>query len=200
MSESGRRASLSPFDVPTPYGRAAGVDALSSVAAPLLAGGALAMAGVVIQQENALRHPGLVLILLVAAVVALVTAVQFGSWARQYAVSPDELLQWWPDANAARREIVHREQHRSAARHRVWAQRFSVCFNAGIFLLWLALGVAVMPKAGVQEPGWRWAATALALFGVAAEVVWLALSSLAKRSDRVAGWLSGSDTLPPDQG
>ena len=69
------------FDVPEHYGDPAALDALSSVAAPLLAGGTLALLGVVVQQPSSLRWPGLALLLLVVAAVMLVTAVQCGFWA-----------------------------------------------------------------------------------------------------------------------
>jgi hypothetical protein len=54
MTDKQDPASLSPDEVPTPYGSAAGIESVTLVAAPLLAGGALALTGVVVQQEDSL--------------------------------------------------------------------------------------------------------------------------------------------------
>jgi hypothetical protein len=184
MTDQQDPASRSPYEVPTPYGSAAGTESASSVAAPLLAGGALALAGVVVQQEDSLRYPGVVLVLLVAAVVMLVTAVQCGFWARRYAVTPDEIRQWWPDANPARLKKIQDEQHRHADYHYKWSRRTAITFNVGILLLWAALGLAVTPKDGMQEPTWRWVAAGLAGLAALIEVVWIILGVLGQRPTR----------------
>ena len=197
MTEQQDRASRSPYEVPTPYGEAAGSELASSVAAPLLAAGAIALAGVVVQQEDSLRYPGVVLVLLVAAVLMLVVAVQCGYWARQYAITPDELRQWWPDPNPARLKMMREEQYVHIARHRMWSNRAAITFNAGILLLWMALGLAVMPKGGMQEPIWRWVAAGLACLAVVVEVTWVVLGLLGQRPTRLSRWLYGKPKTPP---
>jgi succinate dehydrogenase hydrophobic anchor subunit len=189
MTDQQDRASPSPYEVPTPYGSAAGIESASSVAAPLLAGGALALAGVVVQQEDSLRYPGVVLVLLVAALVMLVLAVQCGFWARQYAVTPDEIRQWWPDANPARSKVIEAEQHRHAASHAMWSNRVAIAFNVGVLFLWLALGLAVTPKDYVQEPTWRWVAAGLAGLAALVNAVWLILGVLGQRPGPLSRWL-----------
>jgi hypothetical protein len=161
--------------VPDLYGQAEGNATASSVAAPLLAGGALALAGVIIQQEDALRFPGVALLLLVGAVALLIVAVQCGIWARQYVVTPAEIEQWWPAANEARRAAILRDQHWYAQRHRIWARRVTLTFNLGVLALWAAIAVAAAPPSGVGEPAWRWAAAALALVAALAEAAWIGL-------------------------
>jgi hypothetical protein len=143
-----------------------------------------------------LRYPGVVLVLLVAAVVMFVTAVQCGFWARQYAVTPDELRQWWPEANEARTKVIQQEQHRHAARHAMWSSRATITFNAGILFLWGALGLAVVPKDRMQEPMWRWVAAGLAGLAALAEVVWLILGVLGQRPTRLSQWLYGKPSTP----
>src|SRR4051794_3488923 len=78
------------------YGSVGAIESMSSVASPLLAGGAIALAGVVIQQADALLFPGITLTGLTIAAVTLILAVQFGFWARQFAVTPNEIAQWYP--------------------------------------------------------------------------------------------------------
>jgi hypothetical protein len=161
----------SPYIVPFPLGHAAGVDVASAVAAPLLAGGALALIGVVVQQEVSLRYPGVTLFLLVGAVVMLVSAVQCGIWARQYGIVPSDIYQWWPEPNEARMQAIVRDQRRHAERLQVWSRRVTVTFNVGILFLWLAMSVAVMPQRTSHESAFRWAAGGAAFCAAAAEVV-----------------------------
>ncbi|EXG82037.1 hypothetical protein [Cryptosporangium arvum] len=206
--QSGSRpepASGSPFEIPDPYGQTEGSASASGVAAPLLAGGALALAGVVVQQEDALRYPGVVLLVLVGAILMLVASVQCGMWARQYAVAPTDIQQWWPDPNLTRKAAILRDQKFHAHRHRVWAVRVTLTFNLGVLLLWIALAVAVAPKSDVHEPAWRWGAATLAALGVLAEAAWIALVA---RGPVVPGqclgwasrWLYGKPVTPPPAG
>lgn len=206
MGQQGERTSSSPYDVPDPYGQPEGSASASGVAAPLLAGGALALAGVIVQQQDSLRYPGLTLLLLVGALVLLIAAVQAGMWSRQFAVTPAEIEQWWPDPNKARQAAIVRDQNWHAQRHRVWARRVTVSFNLGVLVLWLAIAVAVVPRSGVQEPFWRWAAAVLALAAAVAEAGWIALVVRGpvvpgQRFGRAGRWLYGSppplSTPPP---
>jgi hypothetical protein len=169
-------ASVSPYRVPAPYGEQAGVDAVASIAAPLLASGAIALIGVVIQQQSALRDPGIVLFLLTVAVLLLVGAVQCGFWARRFAVSPGEMLQWWPDANEARRAALAAEQAFYSTRAARWASVSVLSFNLGIIFLWAALAVALMPPADALQPTWRWLAVVVAGAGLVGEVLAMSLS------------------------
>lgn len=170
-------ASLSPYRVPAPYGEAAGADAVSSVAAPLLAAGAITLAGVVLQEEKALRYPGIVLLMLTSAIFMLVTSVQCGAWARRYATTPGEMLQWWPDANTARIEILVKEQEFYSQRHMVWAWGSSLSFNSGILLLWGALIAALIPNTDSLQQNWRWIAAGVAGVGMLVELLWIVPSS-----------------------
>src|SRR5262245_24697907 len=74
--------------------QAAGADATTGIAAPLLAGTAVAIAGVVVQQPTALRWPGVAILLLVVAGSLLISAVQLGVLARRYGPSQDEVAAW----------------------------------------------------------------------------------------------------------
>jgi hypothetical protein len=153
---------------PGPLGLNAAVSSATSVAAPLLAGFALTLVGLVLQVEEHLRLPGAALALLVAAALALLAAVQLGVWTRQYAVTPDELTQWHPDlgprdlANAQRGHLLE---------HAAWYQRFTVAYHAGITLMLAGLTVALVPDDGLD--GWRIGAIVLGGLGVAAELIWI---------------------------
>jgi hypothetical protein len=168
-----------------------GLETSSTVAAPLLAGAAITLAGVVIQQEDSLRHPGAVLALLILAAAFLLFAVQAGSWARRHYASPDEITQWWPDANEARLQLVRREQRHGAHRYRLWARRYTFLFNGGLLVLWCAVAVAAMPKPGVHEPGLRWVATAIAAAAAILELAWVVLATRRNADDPVSTWFHG---------
>lgn len=188
------KASSSPYDVPTSYSSVAGTASLSFVAAPLLAGGALAFVGVVIQQENALRYPGIVFFLLVGTILMLVMAVQCGARARLYASTPTDVWQWWPNANNVRREEVLHELRQESTRRKIWTKRFSIMFYPGVLLLWLALGLATIPTNNTHEPAWRWAASGLAFFGAFLQAGWVIFEILPPRLSR---WLYGAASSPP---
>lgn len=85
-----------------------GMISVSGVASPLLAGGALALAGVIVQQEDALRYPGVALLLLVGAMLLLIAAMQCGAWAVQHAGVSAEDGRWWSIANDDRRSASGR--------------------------------------------------------------------------------------------
>src|SRR4051812_27581507 len=109
----------STWDAPSPLGQPQAVENGSSVAAPLLAGFALALSGQILVQPEKLRWPDATLFALAVSVVLLVLAVQLGFEARRWRTTPDELLSWYPDTSDARRADWLREsQRRYAERHR----------------------------------------------------------------------------------
>src|ERR1700735_3823437 len=73
------------------------IQAAGSVAAPLLAGASFTLVALVLQSTTPFsRWQDLALLLLVAAGLAQVFAVQSVIWTRRYMVTPDELRQWFP--------------------------------------------------------------------------------------------------------
>jgi hypothetical protein len=155
---------------------------MTSVAAPLLSSGALVFVGLVLES---LRYPGLTLLVMVSAVVALVTAVQCGFWARQYASTPEEIEQWWshlPEDMRAERASL--DQQQDLLLHNMWANRARWAYAVGIILLWMGVAAAVVPRADAGEPALRWVAVAISVMAAVGEVVWLAASR-----GRGPGWL-----------
>jgi hypothetical protein len=200
MPENQNSATPLPYDVPEWYGGVAAVDSFSNVAAPLLAGGALAVSGVVLQAQSAFRFPGTVLLLLLAAFFLLVTAVQCGMWARRYAATPEDIGQWWPDlTSTVRQQQLVREQWQDAADHRLWAKRAGFSFNGGILLLWAGLACVAVPPSGVSQPTWRWGSVMVACLGVLTEVAWMVLAHQSRRGrgSRRSRWFYGAEVTPP---
>jgi hypothetical protein len=153
---------------PAPLGFLGGASSAVSVAAPLLAGFALTLVGLVLQVQDDLKWPDAALALLVAAALMLLGAVQFGVWASGYAVTPDQIAQWLPHfgpralANAQRGHLYEYSR---------WYRRFAVAYHLGILLLLAGLAVALVPDKDTDE--WRYVAIGIALLGGVAELIWI---------------------------
>jgi hypothetical protein len=182
--------------VPDRYGDAAAVQAMSSVAAPLLASGSLVFIGLVLKS---VRYPGWTVLVMMIALVALIAAVQCGFWARQHASTPEEIEQWWPDMPAGMRAARARaDQWQDRASHDLWANRARWAYGVGIFLLWLGAAVAVMPPPNASEATLRWVASGTGVIAAAAEVLWVTASR--GRGPRwLIRWLSGPVVSPPPE-
>lgn len=166
-----------PIDVPEFYGDAAATGFLTGIAAPLLAGAAVAITGVVLQQPDSLRWPGVALLLLVVAASMLIAAVQFGFMARRHSASPDEVGDWWtflPEAE--RQERVRRDLADDAPLYTWWAEFARWTYGFGIVALWCALAVAMLPARAHEQAVWRWLAAVVAGGSALFELGWLIVS------------------------
>jgi hypothetical protein len=121
------------WDVPYPYGQAAAIDSMGGIAAPLLAGFSVTLALLVISTPQAFRFVNATLALLLVAAFALIAALQFTFRARQYAVSPSQIVEWWPDAESDERlqELRH-EQREHRKEFTRWANPARYAYNVGI--------------------------------------------------------------------
>lgn len=165
------------LEVPEFYGEGAATEFMTGIAAPLLAGAAVAIIGVVVQQPSSLRWPGVTLLLLVLAASSLVAAVQFGFLARRHTATPDQVAAWWPAlTQQARARRVRRDLEDDAPLFAWWADFARWAYGLGIVVLWIGLGVAITPDAGNEQPTWRWLATAVAWVVALLEVAWFVAS------------------------
>jgi hypothetical protein len=178
MDEPGSRL-VPDWDVPTPYGYAAAIENMGSVAAPFLAGLGIALATLVMSSPDSFAHPNLALFLLVATTLTLLGTLQCAFWARCYLVTPGELADWWAGAleEPRRLEKVEGEQRRAKRRHETWATRASLLYELGLSCLLLAVPVLLIPPGGFAHVSkMRLAAFALAALGGVVELVWIAQS------------------------
>jgi MFS family permease len=153
---------------PAPVGGNDAASSAAAVAAPLLAGFALTLAGLVLQVQNDLKWPDAALAVLVGSVLALLGAVQFGVWARQYAVTPAQLKEWLPSLDD---KALLRAQYAHQIEHARWYSRFRGAYHVGIMLLLAGLAVALVPDKDTDE--WRYVAIGLAGLGVVGELTWI---------------------------
>jgi hypothetical protein len=180
---------------PTPYGVPAAVEGMGGIVAPLLAGFSLALLGLVIQVEDDLRWPDLALLLLAIAIVLLVLVIQFAFRARQYAATPSQVKEWWPDFdhNPERQQRVYEELGVYLACHRWWTARARALYNTAIGVLLLGLAVVLVPKHPIGPL--RAAAIVAVLAGLSAETVllaagWLLGQPQARLRERLPGWVA----------
>jgi hypothetical protein len=149
---------------------------MTGIAAPLLTAASITITGVVVQQPDSLRWPGITLLVLVVASALLVTAVQLGFLARRHVARPDEIEAWWPSLTPAdRAKRVRRDQSEEYLLNEWWADLARRAYNLGIVALWIGVGTAVAPH-GDREQVMRWIAAWIAWALAIGEILWFALA------------------------
>jgi hypothetical protein len=172
--------------IPYPYGVQAAADGLGGVAAPMLAGFAVALLGLVLQVERDLRWAGLSLLLFAAAAVLFLQVVQFHARARAFASSPKQALDWYDDADDPERvRRVRAELRQHDAAWRFWIRRARLCYNAGVVVLLCGSAVILVPARNESFGVFRIAAIVVVLAGAFYETLTM-----------INGWLGRLDRLP----
>jgi hypothetical protein len=154
---------------PAHYGYAAAIDGMGGVAAPFLAGIAIALAVLVISSPEHFGAENVALCALVLAAVGLVGCAECTFVARKYAVTPSQLEEWWPDPDP---DQLADEQHKAAATFTRWAACARAFYDIGIVALTVGVAAALVPHVGLNSaPPWRLASFALAIAAVFAEIM-----------------------------
>lgn len=161
--------------VPLGYGQAS--KEAHSIAAPLLTGAALALAGVVAGAgDKVFRWPGVSLLMLVATSMALIASIQLHYYSRQFLYSRQDIHDWYDLDDGPGHELqltrLYAWQGDDYTKWASYNDRAVRCFNAGTVLLGLGVVAALIPPDGVRQASWRWAAAALVLVCTAAETAW----------------------------
>ena len=161
---------------PAPLGYPASADAVHFVAAPLLAGGALALIGVIMADRDKFRLPEAAVLVLTLAVIALVTSVQLGFQARRWLYSGADVAAWWGPQDLPEREAKLRgDQQGDFAR---WQRRINhavIAFNSGITLLAAGVALCLAPPVHASTSGSvaLWIASVLTGLAALAELGYL---------------------------
>jgi hypothetical protein len=157
------------WSLPGYFGRAAAIDGMGAVAAPFLAGIAIALAVLVISNPTDFGEEGMSLFALVLATCALVSCVECTFWARQYAITPSQFLEWAPLQSDEWLEAEQRAALNSFERWAKWARR---AYNLGILGFAWAIVAMLVPTGGLKDADrWRLAAFVLAAAWLAYEIV-----------------------------
>jgi hypothetical protein len=204
MSEPSARIRLLPDNYTSPYGSPEALENLGTSAAPLLAGFAFALIGLLLDKGKTLWEPDLALILLVLAGVLLIGAVEFAFNARRFHVPPGdyvafrEMAKAHADAAQKRKDTTEAEASEKFAdvqlptlqatwrsSHVRWARRARRAYNAGIVLLFFAMAVVLVPPAGLLHMApLRVFAVAVPALAGAVELLWLFGSAAVARRGR----------------
>lgn len=163
--------------VPLGYGHAS--KEAHSIAAPLLTGAALALAGVVAaadKDKKVFYWPGVSLLMLVATSMALLASIQLHYYSRQFLYSRQDIHDWYDldDSPGHQAQVVELygwqgDDYGKWERSNDWAVH---CFNTGTVLLGLGVVTVLIPPDGGQQAFCRWLAAGLVLLCTVAEVAW----------------------------
>jgi hypothetical protein len=169
--------------VPDPYGFAAAIDGVGTIASPLLAGISAALVVLVISSAPDFDWGDVAIFFLTGATLSLLAAVQCAFWARQYSVTPSELQEWWGPAlqDAKRLEAVQDEQEALSKTYGKWSKRVRRYYNLGLLLLLIAIPVLLVPSGGLEKASdGRLMGFALAVIALMAELFWGTKVALAR--------------------
>jgi len=181
------------WQVPIPYGRAAAVEAMTGIAAPLLAGFSLSLLGIIAQAPASFHWPGAAMTVLCVVVALLVACVQFGFRARSYHYSRADLEAWLPGPHNQRYEDAFADQQKADWQDWLtWHGRARFTYNLAIVLLAVGLALVIAPPASYPAPGVltgteraiRWIGAAFALAAGAGELWWIGRDLYSERRAR----------------
>ncbi|MBL1110155.1 hypothetical protein JK361_37310 [Streptomyces sp. 5-8] len=171
---------------PRPIGDPQAAEQAYFVAAPLLAGAAVATVGVLGADGAQFRWPGPAMLCLTLAAIALIGSIQTAFRARSYLYSPAELRDWWEGEQAPSDEVLQQEQRWDFAQWRLWVNRAALVYNLGIVLLGCGVAGLLAPPAGASEAhaGVRWLAAGATVLGTGWELIFMARQLMARRRRR----------------
>jgi len=165
---------LLPEHYSAPYGSPEALENLGTSAAPLLAGFAFALIGLLFDKGNVIWKPDLAMLLLVIAGLLLIAAVQFGFNARRFHVPPGDYIAF---LDIAKEDGFSPQLGELQAEwrgiHAEWATRTRYAYNAGVTVLLAGVATVLVPATG---PGHmaplRAAAVLVAAVGALGELAW----------------------------
>ncbi|MDQ1022615.1 cell division protein FtsW (lipid II flippase) [Streptomyces umbrinus] len=161
------------------------------IAAPLLAGAAVALIGVLAADGARFRWPGPAILCFTAAAICLIGSIQLAFRARRHLYSPAELYDWWKGQTPPEQEVLVEEQQRNFELWLRWTNRAGTAYNLGVTALGVgAVGLLAPPEAASQDHAiMRWLATA----AVAASAGWELALTVQPWTSRAAEWLRRED-------
>lgn len=175
------------WEYPPPFGRAAAVETMTSVAAPLLAGFSIAVIGVVAQAPSSFRLPGITLAILTITAILLVACIQVGFRARAVLYSKAEIDSWWPEEDRKADPLIDYSirvnQNNDYKKWLDYHKRARQFYNLAIVSLAFGISTALVPPSyygsidhSIQlsqlESIARWTATGLATLAGLGEISW----------------------------
>ena len=164
---------------PAPLGYGQAADAAHFVAAPLLASASVAMITVIGTSDQSFRWPGLALLVLALAAMALVGSVQYGFHARARLYSVADLEAWWgPEDLSDHGPELRERQREHFEQWKVKINRAVTAYNLGTGLLAAGVALCLAPAEGGRgaQAVFRWLACAAVAIGALGELGWTLLA------------------------
>ena len=185
------------WETPRRYGATEALVSMGTIAAPLLAGFSLAGFVQVLALGTAdVRWRNASLLLLMLASLLLIFSVQATFWARQYAVTPSDITDWWPDwQQPYRMRMIRREISEHNAGFRRWSNLARTAYELGLLALISALTVLAVPPPSTGA-ALRWLAVCAGVLAFAGELAW-GLASLRTSFQRP---VAAAESADPGQG
>lgn len=156
------------WDSPFPLGQANAADSAGSVAAALFAGFSLTLIGLIVPDTTEFRWPGFGLFLLAFAAVLFIASVQCAFWAKEYAITPEDLDMWYRDMSQ-RDKVAYQRGHQINFRR--WVRRMNTSYRWGILFLLSGMAIALVPKTSLGSA--RAAAISIVGLGFLVELLWI---------------------------
>jgi hypothetical protein len=185
--------------MPGPVGYSAALENIGTTAAPLLAGFAVTLIGLIVTKSQALAEPNLALVLLVAAALLLISAVQFAFSARRHYIPPGDFVAL---VQIAEHESLSEADMRSSyaeslIEHVKLLSYVRLTYNAGILFLLGGVTVVLIPPGSLADVSvLRLIAAALVFVGAVVEAVFTLKPALTEAlSPRLAMLLIAMVTL-----
>jgi hypothetical protein len=165
------------WNKPAPLGYGQALDAMTNIAAPLLAGFSITVIVAVAADSDKFRWPGAALLSLTLAAVLLVTSLQFGFYARRYLYSAADVSAWWTQEDLdepGRSERLQRDQRRDFDRWDRGSSKARAAYTVGIVMLALGLALVLVPPHSAEhsQAVLRWIAAAVAAAGALGYLAW----------------------------
>ena len=111
------------------------------------------------------------ILFLVAAGLIFLAALQLTLWARQWEVTPREILDWWPDVRDESLRSLQQQQHMLREKYEIWVSLAILAFHIGMISFLSGLLVLLIP-AGAMAPA-RAIAIGLIASGLLIIVSWM---------------------------
>jgi hypothetical protein len=184
---------VGPWSKPSPLGYSASMDAMGTVASPLLAGFAFASVVVVSDDSGNFRWPGAGILGFSIAAVLFLGALEANFNARSFIWSAADVKDWWPEMEARSYLEDERrdEQNRAFERWRRWAKWARRMYNGGVLALLVGLSCVIPPPSRIHDQAaLRWAAAGVVCAAFIAELVWMFASTIVRIRGRLVRGLT----------
>lgn len=170
---------------PRPLGYSAAMDAVGTVASPLLAGFAFASVVVVSDDSGNFRWPGAGILAFSVAAILFLGALEANFNARRFIWSSADVAAWWPEikADSTDEDKLRAEQGQAFARWRTWIRWARRMYNGGVLALLIGLSSVIPPPPGPHvEAALRWVAAGVVSAAFVTELVWMIVATRAVRA------------------